>query len=1171
MTLDEIHVGSIVTGPLLPEPVEVLAIVPLGDSIKLIGKGRKTGLVRDPVLTPAQIAQLRGSPLRESFDGDPALFRLGIEAHRLGLAYEYDPYFSLSIARVDPLPHQLEAVYGYFLKLPRIRFLLADDPGAGKTIMAGLLLKELKARGLVRRTLVVAPANLTFQWQRELKDKFRESFEVIRGETLRTTYGLNPWQDRDQVITSISWVSRIEDAKESLLRSHWDLVIVDEAHKMSAYADDKKTLAYRLGESLSGMTDHYLLMTATPHKGDPENFCRFLALLDRDVYANVKSLEEAMRRGEAPFYLRRTKEDLVTFPDPDTGVVKKLFTERDVTTSTFELNEEEFDFYDALTRFVEDQSIRATADDSAAGRAVSFIMAMLQRRMASSVHAVRRSLERMKEKREEILEDPEAYRRKRIERRIPEDFDELPEDEQADLLDKLEQEVVSIDPAVLREEIARLSALIVQAKHLECKDGTKIAKLRSVLTEHGIFDDRDMKLLVFTEHKDTLDYLVGDGKDGRPLGKLREWGLSVTQIHGGMKIGDRDTPGTRIYAEREFKEQAQVLAATEAAGEGINLQFCWFMINFDIPWNPVRLEQRMGRIHRYGQEHDCVILNFVAVNTNEGRVLAKLLERLREIRRELGTDKVFDVVGEVFPGNLLEKLFRELYVRKTNVPDIEARIVRDVNPQRFRAITESTLEGLARKELNLSAIVGKSVEARERRLVPEVVEDFFVQAGPVAGIQPKSVAKGVHVYRVGKVPRSLISLGQRLEARFGRLGREYARIAFDKTLLSSDPTLEWVTPGHPLFEVVREDVLERVADHLRRGAIFFDLQREQPARLDAFAASIKDGQGHCLHRRLFVVEADAAGAMSIRQPTIFLDSLVPASVGTSVPDDGTLPEKGGVEQFLLEQALQPFLAEVTIARAHQIETIRRHVEISLNTLIDRQNQQLAELLNRQVEGQTVPGLDGQISQAEAHLDRLNERLEQRLRELEMERHCTIADITHLGRAWVLPHPERTTPGMAPMVRDDEVERTAVDFVIQHEEARGWQVESVEKENRGFDLISRRPHPEDPKTAVEVRFIEVKGRAGIGQIALTANEYKTAQRLKADYWLYTVFHCGSTPELHAIQNPTTLGWVPVVQVEHYQIDPGKILTANSEPGPAKAKASWSLKAPPSSTRPKKFDF
>src|SRR3954447_321086 len=269
MTHDDVRVGTVITGPLLPEPIELLAVVPLGDSVKLIGKGLKTGLVRDPVLSRSQLAQLRCSPLHESFDGDPAMFRLGIEAQRLGLAYEYDPYFSLSIARVDPLPHQLEAVYDYFLKMPRIRFLLADDPGAGKTIMAGLLLKELKARGLVRRTLVAAPANLTFQWQRELKDKFRESFEIIRSDVLRANYGVNPWQDRDQVITSVSWVSRVEDARDSLLRSRWDLVIVDEAHKRAAYAGDKKTLAYQLGEKLSEMTDHFLMMTATPHKGDP--------------------------------------------------------------------------------------------------------------------------------------------------------------------------------------------------------------------------------------------------------------------------------------------------------------------------------------------------------------------------------------------------------------------------------------------------------------------------------------------------------------------------------------------------------------------------------------------------------------------------------------------------------------------------------------------------------------------------------------------------------------------------------------------------------------------------------------------------------------------------------------------------------------------------------------
>ncbi|GAF94681.1 unnamed protein product, partial [marine sediment metagenome] len=303
------------------------------------------------------------------------------------LAYEYDPFFALSVARIDPLPHQLEAIYEYFVKLPRIRFLLADDPGAGKTIMAGLLVKELKARGLVKRILIVSPAKLCFQWQREMQDKFREPFDIIRGDILRASYGQNPWQERDQVITSISWVSRIEDAHESLMRSRWDLVIVDEAHQMSAYSSSKKTLAYKLGEQLSQMTDHYLLMTATPHKGDPQNFTLFLSLLDRDVYGDVRSLEEAMRRNSAPFYLRRTKEALVSFPDPDTGVVKKLFTEREVLTAAFDLDGDEYEFYDALTRYVEDQSIRAASDENQArGRALGFTMAMLQRRFASSIY-----------------------------------------------------------------------------------------------------------------------------------------------------------------------------------------------------------------------------------------------------------------------------------------------------------------------------------------------------------------------------------------------------------------------------------------------------------------------------------------------------------------------------------------------------------------------------------------------------------------------------------------------------------------------------------------------------------------------------------------------------------------------------------------------------------------
>ena len=1144
MNANELKPGIIIRGPVLPEPIELLVVTPLGGVIKITGAGQKTGQVHQRVLHPDQLQHLEATAERPPFDGDPARFRLGIEAARLGLAYEYDPYFSLSISRVDPLPHQLEAVYDYFMKLPRIRFLLADDPGAGKTIMAGLLLKELKIRGLVKRTLVVAPANLCFQWQRELKEKFREPFEVIRSDVLRANYGQNPWQEKNQVITSISWVSRIEDANESLLRSRWDLIIVDEAHKMAAYSADKKTLAYKLGEALSTMTDHYLLMTATPHKGDPENFCLFLELLDRDVYGSVKSLEEAMRRHEAPFYLRRTKEALVTFPDPDTGEVKKLFTKRDVRTASFELDGDEYDFYDALTRYVEDQSIKASEDNTARGRALSFTMAMLQRRFASSVYAVRRSLERMRAKREKILADPEKYRKEQIENRLPEDFDDLPEDEKLEIEAALEGVVASVDPVALREEIQQLAKLIEQARTVEGHEiESKLVKLRKVLSDNNVFGDPKMKLLIFTEHKDTLDYLAGDGKDGRPLGKLGQWNLKTTQIHGAMKIGDRDTPGSRIHAEREFRDEAQVLVATEAAGEGINLQFCWFMVNYDIPWNPVRLEQRMGRIHRYGQEHDCLIFNFVAVNTREGRVLAKLLERLLEIRRELGTDQVFDVVGEVFPANALDKLFREMYLRRTDLPNIEARIVRDVDPERFRKITSSTLEGLAKRELNLGVLLGKSAEARARRLIPEVIEEFFVAAGPIAGVHPKPVQRDSHVYRIGKVSRTLQPIGERLEPRYGRLGREYLKIVFDKALLPTDPTLEWVTPGHPLFEAVRDDVAERVRDDLKRGAIFYDLQAKTPARLDAFGGSVKDGRGNTVSRRLFLVMAGETGAYMVRQPT-YLAELAFAPIGTSVPIDCETSDRALVEQALVENGLNPFLEEIGAQRAREVETVARHLEISLGELIHRANMSLAELANRRIEGENVPGLEGNIAQAESHLDELNNRLEGRCAELAMERHLAIGDIEHLGSAWVLPHPERASPGIAPMVRDEEIERIAVEAAIRHETERGWVVESVEKDNRGFDLISRKPHAYDEKTFTDVRFIEVKGRAGVGEVALSDNEYKTAERLKNDYWLYVAFKCGAAPELHLVQDPARLGWQPVVQVAHYHVGPDAILNGET---------------------------
>jgi len=1115
----------------------------MGDSVKLVGKGLKTGQVHEPVLSAAQLDQLTASPDKEPFDGDSQRFRLGVEALRLGLAYEYDPYFALSIARVDPLPHQLEAVYNYFLKLPRIRFLLADDPGAGKTIMAGLLLKELKIRGLAKRTLIVTPANLSFQWQREMKDKFRETFEVIRGDVLRANYGSNPWQEKNQVITSVSWVSVVEDANESLLRSHWDLIIVDEAHKMSAASADKKTLAYQLGEALSAMTDHFLLMTATPHKGDAKHFCLFLELLDRDVYGDVKSLEEAMRRNSAPFYLRRTKEALITFPDPNTGKCKKLFTNRDVRTSEFQIDGDEWEFYDTLTRYVEDQSIKAQAQESAAGRALGFTMAMLQRRFASSIYAVRRTLERMQAKRQHILDDPEAYRAEQITKKLPTDFEDLPEEEQKKIGEQLEEVVASVDPVALREDILQLGRLIDQARGLEKREiESKLVKLREVISNQGIFGDPKMKLLVFTEHKDTLDYLAADGKDGRPLGKLREWGLAVTQIHGSMKIGDRDTPGTRISAEREFRDEAQVLVATEAAGEGINLQFCWLLINYDVPWNFVRLEQRMGRIHRYGQEKDCLILNFVSTNTREGRVIQKLFERLGRAEDDLDplhTGKVYNVVGEIFPSNQLERMIRDMYAQNLTEDAIKKRIVEQVDVQRFREITESTLEGLAKRELNLSALIGKSAEARERRLVPEVIEEFFCSAGPLASVHPKETRPDSHVYRLGRVPRTLDAIGERLESRFGKLGREYRQIVFDKSLLTKDATSEWVTPGHPLFEAVREDVLDRVHDDLQRGSVFFDLNAKAPSRIDVFSAAVRDGRGNHLHRKLFAVQVAFDHTMTVKEPTIFAD-LVVSPPGTSVPDGADMPDRQAAEQTLIEKALVPYLGTVATERERESKTILEHLEISLNELIHRQNLKMADLYEHAGNDENSPLFAANKKQIEDRLDELTGRLERRQAELRQERQCTIGDIQHVGSAWVLPHPERTSPGIAPMVRDDEIEHIAVQAATAYEEARGWQVESVEDQNRGFDLISRKPHPEDPKTFIEVRFIEVKGRATIGEIAMSSNEYKTAVRLKQDFWLYAVFNCASEPDLHPIQDPARLGWEPIVMIEHYHVGANVIL-------------------------------
>ncbi|HZZ77530.1 MAG TPA: helicase-related protein, partial [Gemmataceae bacterium] len=741
------RVGQTLIGPLFNEPMRVETVAQAGAASWVLGLvGAQSERFRRVTMAKSDIDSITILDAEMAFDGDGALLRLGIQAYSLGIAYEFDPYFGLSISRVDPLPHQLEAVYDYLLKLARVRFLLADDAGAGKTIMAGLLIKELKLRGMCERILIVAPANLAFQWQRELKEKFDEKFLVVKGDDIRDQFGVNQWLEQKQLVTSLDLAKRTE-ILPGLKQVHWDLIIVDEAHRMSWSPPARKTARYVLGELLRDMSDHMLLLTATPHKGDPANFSLFLQLLDADAYADVRSIREAMDRRRAPFYLRRTKEAMVYFPERQadgTWVAKKIFTKRIPHTVDFQIDGAEFELYKSVTRFVKRQSARAAAaGDDPRARAVGFLMALYQRRLASSTRAVCCSLENRARRLDVGLKKAQE-----IARTAPPDLpdaDELEEMDDADR-ERLEHILEAISLAGnaedVRVEIGELKQLAVQAKAVETSGvEAKLSRLRNVMQEQGFFDNPDQRLLLFTEFKDTLDYLVA---------KLVEWGFRVGTIHGGMRIGSRDDAGSRLHTEQQFREGAiQVLVATEAAGEGINLQCCNILFNYDIPWNPNRLEQRMGRIHRYGQTKNCLIFNFVATNTIEGRILQRLLDKLQEIRNALNDDAVFNVVGEVLPAAQIERVLRDYYAGHLGDADLEDRLLHNVDEGRFRAICQNALEGLASKRLNLEMLIERRAKAQERRVIPETIARFLAEAAGFSALPLKIVPSFPHTYDPG--------------------------------------------------------------------------------------------------------------------------------------------------------------------------------------------------------------------------------------------------------------------------------------------------------------------------------------------------------------------------------------------------------------------------------------
>ena len=1114
-----IREGQVLSGPLFSEPMRVETVRPNGPGVWVAGLvGQRSEQFRRVTLTSDDISNLTIADSALAYDGDGLLLRIGLQAYSLGIAYEFDPYFGLSISRVDPLPHQLEAVYEHLLKLPSVRFLLADEAGAGKTIMAGLLVRELKLRGLIEQVLVVCPANLTFQWQRELKEKFDEKFLVLKGSDIRDQFGVNQWLEQKQIITSLDLAKRAE-ILPGLRQVHWDLVIVDEAHRMSARDETHKSLRYRLGELLRDSADHILLLTATPHKGDPQNFTLFLQLLDRDAYADVKSIREAMARRRAPFYLRRTKEAMVYFPERQTDgtwTAKPVFTKRIPRTADFSIDGPEFELYQKITRFVKRQSARAAAQgDDPRARAVGFLMSLYQRRLASSTYAMRRSLDNRARRLEEGLKRAQDLVRTAPPNiPDPEELEEFEDAERERLERMLEAITLAGNAKQVREEIAELLELADEAKVVEGSGSeAKLGHLRDIMQDEGFFDCPDQRLLLFTEFKDTLDHLME---------QLKSWGFSVGCIHGGMKPGSRDEPGSRLYTEQQFREGAiQVLVATEAAGEGINLQCCHILFNYDIPWNPNRLEQRMGRIHRYGQRHDCLIFNFVATNTIEGRVLQRLLDKLQEIRDALDDDTVFNVVGEVLPSAHVERVLRDYYAGALGDADLEERLLRNVDEGHFRAICQTALEGLASKRLNLDMLIERRARAQERRVVPETIARFIKECARNASLALKPVGHLAHTFDAGRTPPTLKKYEREPGWKLPELAIRYPRLSMDRDT-AEENNLEWVTPGHPLFEALRRHSLDLSQDAFVRGACFHSLAHEAPARLDFYRARVVDGLGQVIHERLFTVELANDGPPRLHEMDV-LGNLSPAAASGDLPSVAALPE---ATAWLNENALMPFINGVRTERLAEVERIGEHVELSLTEVLQRIDEEIGRAAEEV--DQKITGAEGRLAQAETRHGEVLARRERRREELKRQRAVTLQGVERLASVLVLPHPERETPDVRRLRPNPETEGTAMRVVMEHETAQGRQVDDIHEKNLGYDVTSL-----DPRSG-ELRLIEVKGLAApTGSILLTPNERRVAEDRPDCYWLYVVTDCASAPKLQEpIRDPARFPWHEVTKVAHY---------------------------------------
>ncbi|MHA1343360.1 MAG: DEAD/DEAH box helicase, partial [Promethearchaeota archaeon] len=801
MDINDLRTGIIIKANNWKEPIEVKKVEEMGTYVRIIGSTIESRSHIDQIISIEEIDSLVIDKVESKFDSPCVNVFLAFEAKRFKYASLYDPLLAINISKVDPLPHQIEAVYGYVLQLPRIRFLIADDPGAGKTIMAGLIIKELKLRNLIKRVLIIVPGHLKDQWRRELKDRFKESYIVMDRAFINAHYGENAWEKENQIITSIDFAKR-EDIIPSINSTYFDLVIVDEAHKMSAYKygeQTHKTGRYKLGEVVSNNSENLLFLTATPHRGDPENFRLFLDLLEPGFFATQKMLEDSIQNKDNPLFIRRIKEDLKDFEG------KPLFLPRNIQTLSFRLSDEEKLLYNEVSKYVKVQYNKALAKDGR--RYIAFALVILQRRLASSTYALLKSLERRKEKLESILKKAETTPVVKVKIFDFDDIEDMSEEERWKEEEMWETLSVAENRDELKREIQILESLIEKAIEIvRSEEEIKLLELKKTL-QRLEEEFQDEKIIVFTEARDTLEYLEK---------KLNSWGYTVNTIHGGMKLE------ARVEAESIFKNEKQVLVATEAAGEGINLQFCHLMINYDIPWNPNRLEQRMGRIHRYGQNKEVFIFNLVAADTREGRVINRLFEKLQEIKTALGSDKVFDVINEIIYGKNLAQLLLEAAASARDIEQIISEIDIEVDEEYISNVKEKLGESLATRYIDYTRIKEMAEKAREFKLIPEYTEAFFKKAFNF--LEGKERERKDGFLAIDRIPYELKMIAEEDDFRrkYGKLINKYPKITFDKDIAFKNPEAEFISFDHPLFESLLEHINRNFISDLRNGTVFND-------------------------------------------------------------------------------------------------------------------------------------------------------------------------------------------------------------------------------------------------------------------------------------------------------------------------------------------------------------